>query len=96
MKLDIPSDISFDTDKSQIKSQMRPLLDKFAYGLKDSSAATVRIIGYTDSPGTDAMNNPLSVNRAAKQLQPAEESLFPRHAIFSSMLPVASQLRIRL
>lgn len=44
---------------------MRPLLDKFAYGLKDNPAATVRIIGYTDSTGTDAINNPLSVNRAA-------------------------------
>lgn len=59
------SDISFDTGKSQIKPQMRPVLDKFAYGLKGDPAATVRIIGYSDSTGTDAINNPLSVNRAA-------------------------------
>ena len=65
LKLDIPSDISFDTGKSQIKPQMRPMLDQFAYGLKGNPAATVRIIGYTDSTGTDAINNPLSVNRAA-------------------------------
>jgi hypothetical protein len=44
---------------------MRPVLDQFAYGLKGNPAATVRIIGYTDSTGTDAINNPLSVNRAA-------------------------------
>ena len=65
LKLNIPSDISFDTGKSQIKPQMRPVLDQFAYGLKGNPAATVRIIGYTDSTGTDAINNPLSVNRAA-------------------------------
>jgi len=65
LKLDIPSDISFDTGKSQIKPQMRPVLDQFAYGLKGNPAATVRIVGYTDSTGTDAINNPLSVNRAA-------------------------------
>jgi len=65
LKLDIPSDISFDTGKSQIKPQMRPVLDKFAYGLKGNPAATVRIIGYTDSTGTDAINDPLSVDRAA-------------------------------
>jgi outer membrane protein OmpA-like peptidoglycan-associated protein len=64
LKLDIPSDISFDTGKSQIKPQMRPVLDKCAYGL-NGNPATVRIIGYTDSTGTDAINNPLSVNRAA-------------------------------
>ena len=65
LKLDIPSDISFDTGKADIKPQMQPVLDKFAQGLKEDPAATVRIIGYTDSTGTDAINNPLSVNRAA-------------------------------
>jgi len=65
LKLDIPSDISFDTGKDDIKPQMQPVLDKFAQGLKEDAAATVRIMGYTDSTGTDAINNPLSVNRAA-------------------------------
>ena len=44
---------------------MRPVLDQFAYGLKRNPAAAIRIIGYTDSAGTDAIDNPLSVNRAA-------------------------------
>lgn len=65
LKLDIPSDISFDTGRADIKSNFRPILDKFATGLNGNPAATVSIIGHTDSTGSDAINNPLSVNRAA-------------------------------
>lgn len=65
LKLEIPSDISFDVNKADIKPQLRPVLDKFAQGLNTYPDTTVRIIGHTDSTGTDAINNPLSVNRAA-------------------------------
>lgn len=65
LKLEIPSDISFDTGRADIKPNFRPILDKFATGLTGNPAATVQIIGHTDSTGTDAINNPLSVNRAA-------------------------------
>jgi outer membrane protein OmpA-like peptidoglycan-associated protein len=64
LKLNIPSDISFDVGKANIKPQMRPVLDKFAQTLVDNPATTVRIIGHTDSTGSDAINDPLSVNRA--------------------------------
>lgn len=65
LKLEIPSDISFDVGRADIKPRMRPVLDKFAQGLTGYQGTTVRIIGHTDSTGTDAINNPLSVNRAA-------------------------------
>lgn len=65
LKLEIPSDISFDTGRADIKPNFRPILDKFASGLVGNPAATVHIIGHTDSTGRDAINNPLSVNRAA-------------------------------
>ena len=65
LKLDIPSDISFDVGSANIKPGMRPVLDKFAQNLASYQATTVRIIGHTDSTGSDAVNNPLSVNRAA-------------------------------
>lgn len=65
LKLEIPSDISFDTNRADIKPNFRPILDKFAAGLVSNPAATVQIIGHTDSTGSDAINNPLSVNRAA-------------------------------
>jgi outer membrane protein OmpA-like peptidoglycan-associated protein len=65
LKLDIPSDISFDTNRADIKPNFRPVLDNFASSLAKNPVTTVTIIGHTDSSGTDAINNPLSVNRAA-------------------------------
>lgn len=65
LKLDIPSDISFDTNRYDIKPNFRPILDRFAVTLNEHPVTTVTIIGHTDSTGTDAINNPLSVNRAA-------------------------------
>ncbi len=64
LKLEIPSDISFDTGKAAIKPEMRPILDRFAQTLKDNPATNLRIIGHTDSTGSDAINNPLSLARA--------------------------------
>jgi len=65
LKLDIPSDVSFDTNRYAIKPNLRPILDRFATTLNENPVTTVTIIGHTDSTGTDAINNPLSVNRAA-------------------------------
>lgn len=65
LKLEVPSDISFDVGRADIKSNFAPILDKFAQSLNQNTASTVRIIGHTDSTGSDAINNPLSVNRAA-------------------------------
>jgi outer membrane protein OmpA-like peptidoglycan-associated protein len=65
LKLEIPSDISFDTGRSDIKPNLRPILDKFATGLQGNPAAKVNIVGHTDNTGSDAVNDPLSVNRAA-------------------------------
>ncbi|MDD2712791.1 MAG: OmpA family protein [Simplicispira sp.] len=64
LKLDIPSDISFDTGRSDIKGNFAPVLDRFAAGLRDNQNTDVRIVGHTDNTGSDAVNNPLSVERA--------------------------------
>ena len=64
LKLNIPSDISFDTGQATIKSNLQPVLDQFAQGLNSQPNTEVRIVGHTDSTGSDAINNPLSVNRA--------------------------------
>lgn len=65
LKLEIPSDISFDVGKADIKPQLRPVLDKFAQNLTRYPETNVHIIGHTDSTGSAAINNPLSLNRAA-------------------------------
>ena len=64
LKLDIPSDISFDTGRSDIKGNFAPVLDRFAASLRDNQSTDVRIVGHTDNTGSDAINNPLSVERA--------------------------------
>lgn len=64
LKLDIPSDISFDTGRSDIKGNFAPVLDRFAAGLRENQNTEVRIVGHTDNTGSDAINNPLSVDRA--------------------------------
>jgi outer membrane protein OmpA-like peptidoglycan-associated protein len=66
LKLEIPADVSFDTGRSDIKSNFRPVLERFAQTLNDNPAATVSIIGHTDSTGSDSINDPLSVDRAAR------------------------------
>ena len=64
LKLDIPSDISFDTGRSDIQRNFAPVLDRFAASLRDNQSTDVRIVGHTDNTGSDAINNPLSVDRA--------------------------------
>jgi outer membrane protein OmpA-like peptidoglycan-associated protein len=65
LKLDIPSDLSFDSGRYDIKPALHAVLDRFATTLNQNPVTTVRIIGHTDNVGSDALNNPLSVNRAA-------------------------------
>lgn len=64
LKLDIPSDISFNTGKSDIAPNFRPVLDRFATSLNENRGTTVTIIGHTDNTGSDAINMPLSRDRA--------------------------------
>jgi outer membrane protein OmpA-like peptidoglycan-associated protein len=65
LKLNIPSDVSFDSGRYDIKPNLRPVLDRFATTLQQNPVTTVRIVGHTDNTGSDAINNPLSVNRAS-------------------------------
>ena len=64
LKLDIPSDISFDVGRSDVKGNFAPVLDRFAASLRANQSTDVRIVGHTDNTGSDAINNPLSVDRA--------------------------------
>jgi outer membrane protein OmpA-like peptidoglycan-associated protein len=62
LKVNVPSDLSFDTGRSNIRPELAPILTKFAQGL--DTTMRVQIVGHTDSQGTDAVNNPLSLDRA--------------------------------
>ena len=63
LKLNVPSDVSFDTGRADIKPQMRPVLDEIGRNLDPNVRVT--IVGHTDSTGSDAINDPLSRERAA-------------------------------
>jgi outer membrane protein OmpA-like peptidoglycan-associated protein len=65
LKVNIPSDISFAKNSAALRPELRNVLEAFANGVRgDGSGMTVRIIGHTDSTGSDAINNPLSKERA--------------------------------
>ena len=62
LRVNVPADFSFDVGRAAVKPGMRPVLDQFAQGLDPNTR--VRIVGHTDITGTDAINGPLSVERA--------------------------------
>lgn len=62
LKVNVPSDLSFATGRADLNPALRPVLDQFAKGL--DGTVVVRIVGHTDSTGTDAINDPLSLARA--------------------------------
>ena len=60
----IPGDIAFDSGQAAIRPNFRSALDNFAQSLQQNPSSTVTIIGHTDSTGSPAMNEPLSLQRA--------------------------------
>lgn len=66
LKIAIPTDISFDVNKADIRPNLRPILDKFVTTLQDNPSTRVTIVGHTDNTGTDTINDPLSLQRAAR------------------------------
>lgn len=64
LKLNIPNDLSFDVNSAVIRPEMRQVLDPFAEQLRGDPQARVTIVGHTDSTGSPAVNDPLSVARA--------------------------------
>ena len=64
LKLEIPSDLSFDTGKAEVKDNLRPVIERFAQTLQANPGTMVRIVGHTDTTGSDAINDPLSLRRA--------------------------------
>ena len=86
LKLDIPSDISFDTGRSDIKGNFAQVLDRFAVSLRDNQNTDLRIVGHTDNTGSDAINQPLSVDRAT-----STRSYLTSRGVSSSRMQVAGQ-----
>ncbi|EGO95021.1 OmpA family protein, partial [Acidiphilium sp. PM] len=65
LKLNVPADAGFATGSATLNPRLYPILDQLGQGLQQNPTETVQIIGYTDSTGSNAINYPLSDNRAA-------------------------------
>src|SRR5690606_31923950 len=64
LKVNIPSGVSFDTDKTQLKPALLPVLDSVARSLNQHPELRTKVVGHTDSTGALAHNQTLSINRA--------------------------------
>ena len=64
LQIIVPGDIAFDSGQAVIRPNFRSALDNFAQSLQQNPSSTVTIIGHTDSTGSAAANEPLSLQRA--------------------------------
>lgn len=64
IKLNLPDGVTFDFGKANLKPQFYPALDNVASTLAEYNQTIVEVSGHTDSVGSDAANQTLSVQRA--------------------------------
>ena len=64
VKVTFDSGILFATNKADLNATSKASLTQFAEVLKENRDMDIAIIGPTDNTGSDAVNNPLSKNRA--------------------------------
>jgi outer membrane protein OmpA-like peptidoglycan-associated protein len=65
IRLQAPDNITFDTNRADVKPQFRPVLDQLAQSIQQFPGTMIQVEGHTDSTGSAAYNQTLSENRAA-------------------------------
>jgi len=65
LKINVSSEISFDHNSSNIKSNFRDSLNKVADVISEYNQTAVHVIGHTDSTGSNSYNQQLSEKRAS-------------------------------
>ena len=90
----VTNNILFDTGKSTIKPESDAELDRIAEYMKANPTVRFEVQGHTDSQGSDAVNDPLSQQRAeavVKALEAKGVDGFNLHAVGKgSHVPIAS------
>ena len=69
--------VLFDTDKSVIRPEFEPLLDRVAQALDQRGGGTVAVIGHTDVRGSHAYNAALGLRRAKAVFDALAQRLSP-------------------
>ncbi len=67
--LNMPSNVTFDTDQAEVKPQFYETLNSVAIVLQEYNQTLVDVIGHTDSDGSDDYNYDLSRRRAGSVSQ---------------------------
>src|SRR5690606_26999240 len=62
--LNMPDNITFGFDKSDLQPQFYPVLDNLARTLNEYNQTIIEVAGHTDSVGSDSYNQSLSMRRA--------------------------------
>ena len=99
LKVNVPSDFSFDVGRAAVKPAMHPVLDQFAQGLDPNMR--VRIVGHTDNTGSDAVNTPVGRPGQQRARLPGGRGVSsrpasrPPAAVSSSPSPTTARRRAR-
>jgi outer membrane protein OmpA-like peptidoglycan-associated protein len=92
--LNMPGNITFATDSSNISADFYQVLDSVALVIKEFEKTYVDVVGYTDSTGADAYNQKLSEARASSVARYLEsQGVLPARIVSSGMgeaNPIAS------
>ena len=94
----LPGALLFATDKSELSAAARARLDVVAAALKNAPGKAILIEGFTDSTGTDAVNQPLSEARAQAVREYLVSRGLPEAAItvrgFGASRPIATNASV--
>jgi outer membrane protein OmpA-like peptidoglycan-associated protein len=64
LRISVSSEASFDFDRAELKPEFKPTLNKVSDVLHNDPNQRIRVVGHTDSQGSDAYNQQLSERRA--------------------------------
>lgn len=64
LRIGVASDVSFAVGKSELKFESQSTFEKISNVLKDYEKTAIHLVGHTDSTGSDALNQKLSLARA--------------------------------
>ena len=86
IKLTMPENITFATNSAALSAQAQTALATAAETLAKYNETTITVVGHTDSTGNDAINNPLSYNRAN-----AVSGFLAQHGVATQRMTVLGQ-----